>query len=431
MFNIMPKKKVKQTTLNFDDFSINKSDINIPSIGAKPIVKHKIIEKKTLDSSNNVLEVYIDNNENNRKFLELTNKEKNQVIEIGLVNKQTFNNKQIAWSNEDWERKLNNIEIKKQKEKQRFEDNNATLMQKIKELERTIATNKADFSIKMKEQENALKEKIQLLYKNDLTYKEQQILELKEELIEKNNEIGKQFEKHQNILFEKLNAKEEMHKKEREQLRMEKDSQVLKELQKMNAKTEVSSVKGKLGERKLMEVLKEYRPEDDFKDVGQQSGGGRGDIIQNTGKHTIMHESKLYDTQLKTKEVKKFIKDLKSNKDIHAGIMTSFNTHIANKTNQKKSMHFEFVEGKPAFYIGEFSKNTEIIDFAMKMCVNLLDSNINMKEAEEMARIIKLINTSLQNVSKQEKALTTFVKTHEKNINDIKKNLNLTLELFK
>ena len=105
--------------------------------------------------------------------------------------------------------------------------------------------------------------------------------------------------------------------------------------------------------------------------------------------------------------------------------------HIANKTNQKKSMHFEFVEGKPAFYIGEFSKNTEIIDFAMKMCVNLLDSNINMKEAEEMAKIIKLINNSLQNVSKQEKALTTFVKTHERNINDIKKNLNLTLELFK
>ena len=428
MFNIMPKKKM-QSILNFDKFSINKSDINIPSISAKPIVKHKIIEKKTLDSSNNVLEVYIDNNENNRKFLELTNKEKNQVIEIGLVNKQTFNNKQLAWSNEDWERKLNNIEIKKQKEKQKYEDNNATLMQKIKELERTINTNKADYSIKMKEQENALKEKIQLLYKNDLTYKEQQILQLKEELIEKNNEISNQYEKHQNILFEKLNEKEEMHKKEREQLRMEKDSQVLKEIQKMNAKTEVASVKGKLGEKKLMEVLKEYRPNDDFKDVGQK--GGKGDIIQNTGKYIIMHEAKLYDKQMKTTEVKKFIKDMKNNKDINAGIMTSFNTHIPCKTNQSKSMHFEFVEGKPAFYIAHFSKNTEIIDFAMKMCVNLLESNINMKEAEEMARIIKLINNSLQNVSKQEKALTTFIKSHEKNINDIKKNLNLTLELFK
>ena len=69
----MPKKKIKQSTLNFNDFSINKSDINIPSISAKPIVKNKIIEKKTLDSSNNILEVYIYNNENNRKFLELTN----------------------------------------------------------------------------------------------------------------------------------------------------------------------------------------------------------------------------------------------------------------------------------------------------------------------------------------------------------------------
>jgi hypothetical protein len=425
----MPRKKIKQSTLNFNDFSINKLDINIPPISAKPIIKHKIVEKKTLDSSNNILEVYIDNNENNRKFLELTNKEKNQVIEIGLINKQTFNNKQLAWSNEDWERKLNIIENKKQKEKQRFENDKATLMQKIKELERIINTNKADFSIKMKEQENALTEKIQLLYKNDLTYKELKIEELKQELVEKNSEIGKQHEKHQNILFEKLNAKEEMHKKEREQLRMEKDSQVLKEIQKMNAKTEVASVKGKLGEKKLMEVLKEYRPEDDFKDVGQK--GGKGDIIQNTGKYIIMHEAKLYDKQMKTTEVKKFIKDMKNNKDINAGIMTSFNTHIPCKTNQSKSMHFEFVEGKPAFYIAHFSKNTEIIDFAMKMCVSLLDSNINMNEAEEMGRIIKLINTSLQNVSKQEKALTTFVKSHERNINDIKKNLNLTLELFK
>ena len=378
MFNIMPRKKIKQSTLNFNDFSINKLDINIPPISAKPIIKHKIVEKKTLDSSNNILEVYIDNNENNRKFLELTNKEKNQVIEIGLINKQTFNNKQLAWSNEDWERKLNIIENKKQKEKQRFENDKATLMQKIKELERIINTNKADFSIKMKEQENALTEKIQLLYKNDLTYKELKIEELKQELVEKNSEIGKQHEKHQNILFEKLNAKEEMHKKEREQLRMEKDSQVLKEIQKMNAKTEVASVKGKLGEKKLMEVLKEYRPEDDFKDVGQK--GGKGDIIQNTGKYIIMHEAKLYDKQMKTTEVKKFIKDMKNNKDINAGIMTSFNTHIPCKTNQSKSMHFEFVEGKPAFYIAHFSKNTEIIDFAMKMCVSLLDSNINMKE---------------------------------------------------
>ena len=86
----MPKK-TKQSFLNFDDFSINKSEINVPSISAKPIVKQKIIKRKTKDSSNNVLEVYIDNNENNRKFLELTNKEKNQVIEIGLANKQTFN----------------------------------------------------------------------------------------------------------------------------------------------------------------------------------------------------------------------------------------------------------------------------------------------------------------------------------------------------
>ena len=290
-------------------------------------------------------------------------------------------------------------------------------------------TNKADFSIKIKEQQNILTENIQLLYKNDLTHKDKQILQLKEELIEKNDEIGKQHEKHQNILFEKLNAKEELHKKEREQLRMEKDSQVLKEIQKMNAKTEVASVKGKLGEKKLMEVLKEYRPEDDFKDVGQQ--GGKGDIIQNTGKYIIMHEAKLYDKQMKTKEVNKFIKDMKNNKDINAGIMTSFNTHIPGKTNQSKSMHFEFVEGKPAFYLPHFAVNTEKIEFAMKMCVNLLDSNINMKEAEEMARIIKLINNSLQNVSKQEKALTTFVKSHEKNMKDIKNNLNLTLELFK
>ena len=48
MFNIMPKKKTKQSILTFDNFSINKSDINIPSISAKPIIKNKIIEKKNI-----------------------------------------------------------------------------------------------------------------------------------------------------------------------------------------------------------------------------------------------------------------------------------------------------------------------------------------------------------------------------------------------
>lgn len=422
-------KKTKQTFINIDEFSINKSDINIPSVTAKPMVEQKIIERKVIDSSNNVLEVYIDNNENNRKFLELSNKEKNQVIEIGLANKQTFNNKQLSWSNDDWERKLNVIENKNQKEKEKFENDKLTLMQKIKELERTINTNKVDFSIKIQEQEITLKEKLQLLNKHELTYKEQQILELKEEINNKNKEISSQYEKHQTILFEKLNEKEENHKKEREQLRGEKESQLLKEIQEMKAKTQVASIKGKLGELKLMEVLINYRPNDSFKDVGQK--GGKGDIIQNTGKYIIMHEAKLYDSQMKKKQVNKFIKDLKNNKDVNAGIMTSFNTHIPGKTNQKKSMHFEFIEGKPAFYLPHFAENTEKIEFAMKMCVNLLDSNINMKEAEEMARIIKLINNSLQNVAKQEKALMTFTKSLEKNMKDIKNNLDLTLELFK
>jgi hypothetical protein len=438
MFNIMPKKKPKQEQL--DKFTVDKNEINIPlskvDIKPKAIRKQIIVEKRVVDSSNNLLEVFIDNTSNNRKFLELSNNEKNQVIDIGLINKQTFNNKQLAWSNDDWKKKLSLIENINDEEKQKYKKERNCQNEKIKELERTIKTNNNNFSIRMREQENLLKENIQLLYKNDLALKDETNYTLKDEIKELKLEINNQHEK----LFEKLkeqqenhkierNEQEEKHKKEREQLRMEKDSQVLKEIQKMNAKTEVASIKGKLGEKKLMEVLKEYRPEDTFEDVGQK--GYKGDIIQNTGKYNIMHESKLYDTQMKKGQVTKFIKDLKNNEDIHAGIMTSFNTHITGKTNQNKSMHFEFQEGKPAFYLPNFSENTETIEFAMRMIVNLLDSNINMKEAEEMARIIKLINNSLQNVTKQEKALITFTKSHDKNMKDIKHNLELTMQLFK
>ncbi len=72
---------IKSNQAQFDKFIIKKDEINIPSRS---------------NDSNNLLEFYLEKNEINIKFLELSKKDKNHVIEIGLINMTTFNNKTVS-----------------------------------------------------------------------------------------------------------------------------------------------------------------------------------------------------------------------------------------------------------------------------------------------------------------------------------------------
>jgi len=448
---------IKSNQAQLDKFIIKKDEINIPSRS---------------NDSNNLLEFYLEKNEINTKFLELSKKDKNHVIEIGLINMTTFNNKTVSWTNEDWEQKLSIIDNEKIQTKNKTDEkilnmecsitelkleltntkNNFnyemaeqenTLNKRhqhqyqndldsknelIKNLEDNLKNVKNDFTHEMIEQEKTLKERHHLMFKNDLNSKDGLIKKLEDKLDDINNKFDEQRDKFTETLFEKIKEKDEIHEKEREKLRHEKESIVLDELKKMNAKTEVASIKGKMGERKMMEILEEYRPDCKFEDVGQK--GGKGDIIQVDGKYNIMHEVKNYDGQMKKIEITKFLKDLDNNDDIHAGIMSSLNKHIPGKTDNKIHIYFEIHNGKPAFYIGCLSKNTNQIMVGMWMVKNLLDSNINLSDASKFSKITKYINDSICLIQKQSQSLDKYKKTHDKNLKDMKTNLENTIKLF-
>ena len=109
-----------------------------------------------------------------------------------------------------------------------------------------------------------------------------------------------------------------------------------------------------------MDVLRDFRPNDEIIDTSAK--GGSGDILHIDANYTTMIEAKNYKSQMKYKEVEKFLKDLKTNKKYNAGIMASLYGHIPNKTNKKNPMLFEIIDNKPTVYIGCLASNINNID---------------------------------------------------------------------
>lgn len=89
-------------------------------------------------------------------------------------------------------------------------------------------------------------------------------------------------------------------------------------------------------------------------DVGKE--GHQGDLRMNWKQHNILWEVKNYTRNVNQEEVKKFLRDMETNKDISLGVMVSLTTGI---TGHQKSGNIDLEElrdGRMCIYINSFLK---------------------------------------------------------------------------
>jgi hypothetical protein len=128
-------------------------------------------------------------------------------------------------------------------------------------------------------------------------------------------------------------------------------------------KMEISSVKGKCSENILFNILHGLYPSAQIDFVGDQKE--TGDIIlRRKNKPSILIENKSWNKNVVQDEVKKFIRDVETQKC--CGLFLSQNYGIANKENFEIDIHNRHV----LLYVHEVNNDAEKI----KMAINIIDN---------------------------------------------------------
>jgi hypothetical protein len=147
-------------------------------------------------------------------------------------------------------------------------------------------------------------------------------------------------------------------------------------------KMENSSIKGKISENILFNILQTLFPSADIEIVGTQKE--TGDImLRRKNKPTILIENKYYENRtIPQEQVVKFIRDIKTQNDIGntcCGLFLSQNTGIVNKDNFEINIH----NGSVLLYVHKVENDAEKIKMAIDIIDNFkqkLDENCSIQQ---------------------------------------------------
>lgn len=311
------------------------------------------------------------------------------------------------------------------------------IVQKLKNEQSNLKREKEEEINKLKqkhkkeyqEEKERLKEVYSSSSSEKLKIKEEELSNLKTELSLLKKEGKEEVFKIRTECDNKLKEKDKLHSEEREKIRTQSKNEIVEILNNMSKKNEVASVKGQIGEMQVYNLLREFFPECPIVDTSH--AGGKGDLvitIQEKWNHLI--EVKNYKTNMKKKEVNKFIKDTKNNKDIHIGIMISLHTNIPNKTNKEKKIHIEYVDNKPHIFIGNLSDNRETLKNVLNMTPELLNLSANTINSDKITKITSIIEYSIKTSQKQLKDLNKYYNDMKKEIEKQDKNLTEIINIL-
>ena len=279
------------------------------------------------------------------------------------------------------------------------------------------------------EEKERLKELYLSLSKEKIQSRDEEIDNLRKTLAEfkeeKKEEIRNIITKHDDKMLEK----DKLHYEEREKIRIQSQNDIMKAINEIKENNKIASVKGKIGETKVLNLLKEFKPNSNILDTSQK--GGKGDFVMQLKDWKILIEVKNYNTSMKKKEVTKFIKDTKVNKDIVAGIMISLYTNIPNKTSKTNDIVIEYEDNKPLIYVGILTENKYKLKNVLDFLPEILKIKSNTINFEKITKIAKITENTLIGINNQEKLLKKYNENAEKEIEKMKKNLSDTLDILK
>lgn len=184
-----------------------------------------------------------------------------------------------------------------------------------------------------------------------------------------------------------------------------------------------SSLKGKVGECNMVDILKKYLLNYQIELIGKKESSA-GDILIHNSDFKFMVENKDYKKSLPKKEIEKFHKDHKLHPEYNASILINMKESIACHNN----LQIEEIDGRFVIYLTYFNNNPSII----RTVITILEQLVSMKKTNgDVAGFLDTINDFLKNCAEKIRENVAQQKSLEIFYQDSKKNLESNIDFYK
>lgn len=198
-------------------------------------------------------------------------------------------------------------------------------------------------------------------------------------------------------------------------------------LSKISSSLEVkSSVKGSVGEKLVINILKERFPNFTIVDVARQ--GGKGDIlIESYRQHKVMIEVKnLGSSNVPQTQIDRFKSDLANCGDVKVGILLSMKSGIANKAPNGK-FQVKFGQNKYQIYVPNAGKDENLIVWSVLMADELAAASHGELRTSQVEELEQLYD-EFKNSKEHEKRCRISLETLETSANAVKESMECILK---
>jgi hypothetical protein len=354
-----------------------------------------------------------------QKIIDLSPEKLTKVIELGITAYESTENQKQRWENCDFNEKIKEIE-RQQKETEKMNAIN------LDSKNRMIENIQREFKEKKEQMFQQIETNVSLNYKTQLKFKDNTISKMSTELESLRNKNNSIIINQNNMERSRHDEVVKLHKGEIENLResYEKKIENLQELvlsiHKIN---DNSSIKGKVGEDKMKQILTMLFPKNEIEDT--HSTPGRGDfIITCRNDKKILIDNKDYSTNVPKKEIDKFEKDIRENADVYGGVLISNSSGVS----KKDDFQVDIINSKPVIYIHNTNQNNNKIKCAIDLIESILCANhIDFNDKEISDKLSKISSEIKRKIHKIKRDMDK----HAKNIIETVLNIEILVkEIF-
>ena len=327
------------------------------------------------------LELYLEPNNDNKKFKTLNSVDQNLVINLGLKMLNRGLKDVQLWKNSEWEVKLESLEKMKNKEIQILKNNNIMKSEQLKNL---MNDHKKQI-IMIKEE---VEEQIKCLYVEKVSNMKEKISKMETRLEAEKSKTWELKESFHRQLTEKVESIRKEEEIKRENLRSTYEGQLEKERSRyieINKRQENSTLLGQDGEKFTYHSLNMLFPKSEVIDTHDEKQCGDFKLIYNN--LPLLLEVKNYSGNVLKKEIGKFKRDMEYRSEMKGGVFISLKSGISAHSD----FQMEVYDGRPVIFLTHVKNNMEKIKLAVKFIETLVKEKIDLKNEELVGSLKKLI----------------------------------------
>ena len=361
-----------------------------------------------------------------QKILSFSGEKLVKVMELGITVYESTENQHQQWDNTDFDKKIKDMELaQKEKEKQ--------LNVIIDCKNRVIENIRREFKEKQGQLYIDIENKVSLNYQSQLLFKDETIKSracdinsIMEELRELRSFNNSLVNTHNNMERERRDSLIKEHKLELQEVRDNTDLKLAilqNSLMSLHKIKDNSSIKGKIGEDKMKQILTMLFPKNEIEDT--HATPGRGDfIITCKNDKKILIDNKDYSSNVPKKEIDKFEKDIRENNDVFGGVLISNSSGIS----KKDDFQLDIIDTKPVIYIHNTNKDSNKIKCGIELIESIICANhVDFQDKEICDKLSKISSEIKRKISKIKRDMDK----HSKNIIETVLNIeNLVKEVF-